>query len=30
VKTMRQAGLTKMIEGVTSFEEVLRCTVADD
>jgi type IV pilus assembly protein PilB len=29
VKTMRQAGLTKMMEGVTSFEEVLRCTIAD-
>jgi type IV pilus assembly protein PilB len=30
VKTMRQAALTKMCEGVTSFEEVLRCTIADD
>ena len=30
VKTMRQSGLTKLQEGVTSFEEVLRCTVADD
>ncbi len=30
VKTMRQSGLTKMAEGVTSFEEVLRCTIADD
>jgi type IV pilus assembly protein PilB len=30
VKTMRQSGLTKMLEGVTSFEEVLRCTIADD
>ncbi|TLM68911.1 MAG: type IV-A pilus assembly ATPase PilB [Deltaproteobacteria bacterium] len=30
VKTMRQAALTKMIEGVTTFEEVLRCTIADD
>jgi type IV pilus assembly protein PilB len=30
VKTMRQAGLTKLSEGVTSFEEVLRCTIADD
>ncbi|HJV65227.1 MAG TPA: type IV-A pilus assembly ATPase PilB [Geomonas sp.] len=30
VKTMRQSGLTKLIEGVTSFEEVLRVTVADD
>jgi type IV pilus assembly protein PilB len=30
VKTMRQSGLTKMIEGVTSLEEVLRCTIADD
>ncbi len=30
VKTMRQAGLTKLGEGVTSFEEVLRCTIGDD
>lgn len=30
VKTMRQAALTKLEEGVLSFEEVLRCTVADD
>lgn len=30
IKTMRQAGLTKLREGVTSFEEVLRVTVADD
>ena len=30
VKTMRQSGLTKLKEGVTSFEEVLRVTVADD
>ena len=30
VKTMRQSALTKMMEKVTSFEEVLRCTVADD
>jgi type IV pilus assembly protein PilB len=30
VKTMRQSGLTKVKEGVTSFEEVLRVTVADD
>jgi type IV pilus assembly protein PilB len=30
VKTMRQSALTKLQEGVTSFEEVLRCTVADD
>jgi len=30
VKTMRQSGLTKLIEGVTSFEEVLRVTVSDD
>jgi type IV pilus assembly protein PilB len=30
VKTMRQAALTKMVEEITSFEEVLRCTVADD
>lgn len=30
VKSMRQAALTKMAEGVTSFEEVLRCTVTDN
>jgi type IV pilus assembly protein PilB len=30
VKTMRQAALTKLAEQITSFEEVLRCTVADD
>jgi type IV pilus assembly protein PilB len=30
VKTMRQAALTKMAEKITSFEEVLRCTIADD
>ncbi|TYO99937.1 type IV pilus assembly protein PilB [Geothermobacter ehrlichii] len=30
VKTMRQSALTKLEEGVLSFEEVLRCTVADD
>jgi type IV pilus assembly protein PilB len=30
IKTMRQSGLTKLAEGVTSFEEVLRVTVADD
>lgn len=30
VKTMRQSGLTKIKEGVTSFEEVLRVTVSDD
>jgi type IV pilus assembly protein PilB len=30
VKTMRQSALTKMAEKVTSFEEVLRCTIADD
>ena len=30
IKTMRQSGLTKLIEGVTSFEEVLMVTVADD
>ena len=29
VKTMRQSALTKMQEKVTSFEEVLRCTIAD-
>jgi type IV pilus assembly protein PilB len=27
---MRQSGLTKLKEGVTSFEEVLRVTVSDD
>ncbi len=30
VKSMRQAALTKLQEGITSFEEVLRCTIADD
>jgi type IV pilus assembly protein PilB len=30
VKTMRQSALTKLKEGVTSMEEVLRCTVADN
>src|SRR5512136_441228 len=30
VRTMRQSGLTKLQEGITSFEEVLRVTVADD
>ncbi|ORJ59131.1 type IV-A pilus assembly ATPase PilB [Geothermobacter hydrogeniphilus] len=30
VKTMRQAALTKLEEGMLSFEEVVRCTVADD
>ncbi len=30
VKTMRQSALSKLKEGVTSFEEVLRSTVADD
>ncbi|MRR54781.1 MAG: type IV-A pilus assembly ATPase PilB [Deltaproteobacteria bacterium] len=30
VKTMRQSGLTKLKEGVTSFEEVLRVTMPDD
>jgi type IV pilus assembly protein PilB len=30
VKTMRQSALTKLKEGVTSFEEVLRSTVGDD
>ena len=30
VKTMRQSALTKLKEGVTTFEEVLRSTVSDD
>ncbi len=30
VKTMRQAALTKIAEKITSFEETLRCTIADD
>jgi type IV pilus assembly protein PilB len=29
MKTLRQAGLTKVLEGVTTVEEVLRVTVAD-
>ncbi|MEZ4600204.1 MAG: type IV-A pilus assembly ATPase PilB [Syntrophotaleaceae bacterium] len=30
VKTMRQAALAKLKQGITSFEEVLRSTVGDD
>ncbi len=30
VKTMRQSALSKLKEGVTSFQEVLRSTVSDD
>ena len=30
VKTMRQSALTKFMEGVTTLEEVLRCTVSDN
>jgi type IV pilus assembly protein PilB len=30
IKTMRQSALTKLKEGMTSFEEVLRSTIADD
>ncbi|HEY3307338.1 MAG TPA: type IV-A pilus assembly ATPase PilB [Desulfuromonadaceae bacterium] len=30
IKSMRQSGMTKLKEGVTSFEEVLRVTVSDD
>lgn len=30
IKTMRQSGMTKLKEGVTSFEEVLRVTVSDN
>ncbi len=30
VKTMRQAALSKMIEGVTTLEEALRTTISDD
>ena len=30
VKTMRQSALTKLEEGVTTLEEVLRTTIADD
>jgi type IV pilus assembly protein PilB len=30
VKTMRQSAVTKMMEGVTTLEEVLRTTVGDD
>ena len=29
-KTMRQSALTKLMEGVTTLEEVMRCTVGDD
>jgi len=30
VRTMRQSALLKLKEGITSFSEVLRCTVSDD
>lgn len=30
MKTMRQSGLTKLVEGVTTLEEVLRVTMADN
>jgi type IV pilus assembly protein PilB len=30
IRTMRQSGLAKLQEGITSLEEVLRVTVADD
>jgi len=30
IKSMRQSALTKFMEGVTTLEEVLRCTVSDD
>ncbi|MDY0292454.1 MAG: type IV-A pilus assembly ATPase PilB [Desulfuromonadaceae bacterium] len=30
VRTMRQSALIKLKEGVTSFSEVLRCTISDD
>jgi type IV pilus assembly protein PilB len=30
VKTMRQSAITKLEEGVLSFEEILRCTISDD
>jgi type IV pilus assembly protein PilB len=30
VKTMRQSALTKLVEGVTTLEEVLRSTIADE
>jgi type IV pilus assembly protein PilB len=30
IKTMRQSALTKMMEGVTTLEEVLRTTISDD
>ncbi len=30
VRTMRQSALLKLKEGVTTFEEVLRCTIGDD
>ena len=29
MKTLRQSGLTKIIEGVTSVSEILRTTMAD-
>ncbi len=30
VQTMRQSALGKLKDGTTSFEEVVRCTIADD
>jgi len=30
IKTMRQSALTKMMEGMTTLEEVLRCTIGDE
>ena len=29
MKTLRQSGLTKVAEGVTTIEEILRVTMAD-
>jgi type II secretory ATPase GspE/PulE/Tfp pilus assembly ATPase PilB-like protein len=29
MKTLRQAGLLKVLEGTTTIEEILRVTVAD-
>lgn len=29
LKTLRQAGIEKMIQGITTFEEVLYCTIGD-
>ena len=29
MKTLRQAGITKLLEGMTTIEEVIRCSAPD-